>query len=445
MNPLLARTVLAIAGCALAALVAGFFLGVAWGWAWFAVGLMCLLVYHVRHLHLLYRWAARDLGETVPEGRGIWNEVFTMLYRRQRTEAMQRTQLARTLARSKQVGRALPYGVAILDAEYRIVWCNDSCETHFEIGANYDVGRPITNLVRQPEFVEYVAAKDFSEPLQLKTLRGDGLILSVQFVTYVESQWLLLSRDVTQAEKLESMRRDFVANVSHELRTPLTVLVGFLETVRKLNLDPQRSRDYLKLMAEQAGRMHRIIDDLLTLSSIESAPESPHDERIDVALLLARIRSEAEAVSVGRHRIELEAIVGLDLLGTENDIASAFSNLVSNAIRYTPSGGAVRLTWRASQGGAEFIVEDTGVGIEKEHLPRLTERFYRVDRGRSRESGGTGLGLAIVKHALIRHQASLEIESELGKGSRFKTKFPARRVVVGPVLGVQTVLCSGDS
>jgi two-component system phosphate regulon sensor histidine kinase PhoR len=308
------------------------------------------------------------------------------------------------------------------------VWCNDSCATHFGIDTEADVGQPITYLVRQPEFVEYVAVEDFSKPIQLKTGR-DNLVLSVQFVPYVDSQRLLLSRDITQGIRLETMRRDFVANVSHELRTPLTVLVGFLETVRELKLDPERSRDYLNLMAEQSRRMQRIIDDLLTLSTLESAPEPPRDERVDVALLLSRIQSEAAALSAGRQRVTLDAEPGFDLVGAESEIASAFGNLASNAVRYTPAGGEVRLIWRGSQKGAEFTVEDTGVGIEAEHIPRLTERFYRVDRGRSRETGGTGLGLAIVKHALARHQASLEIESTPGTGSRFTAKFPARRVI----------------
>jgi two-component system phosphate regulon sensor histidine kinase PhoR len=354
--------------------------------------------------------------------------VFTALYRRQRSEISERRRLAQSLARSRQAGRALPYGVAILDAEYRIVWCNDSCEAHFGIDAEADVGQPITYLVREPEFVEFVAAADFSKPIQLKTGR-DGLVVSVQFVPYVDSQRLLLSRDITQGIRLETMRRDFVANVSHELRTPLTVLVGFLETVRELKLDPDRSRDYLNLMAEQSKRMHRIIEDLLTLSTLESAAEPPREERVDVALLLSRIQGEAIALSAGRQRITLDAEQGFDLLGSEAEIASAFGNLASNAVRYTPSGGEVRLIWRSSQKGAEFTVEDTGVGIEAEHIPRLTERFYRVDRGRSRETGGTGLGLAIVKHALARHQATLEIESTPGTGSRFTAKFPARRVV----------------
>jgi two-component system phosphate regulon sensor histidine kinase PhoR len=422
------RTAVTLLGFGLVSLVAGLALAPALGWALFSALLAVLALHHARNLDVLRKWAHSSLAESVPESTGAWEDVFTMLHRRQRDEVGRRRQLARLLARSRRAGRALPYGVAIVDEEYRIVWCNDSCESHFGIDAEGDSGRPITNLVRQPEFVEYVAARDFSGPFELKTSRADGLVLSIQFVPYVESQHLLLSHDITQGIRVETMRRDFVANVSHELRTPLTVLVGFLETVRELKLDPERSRDYLNLMSEQSKRMQRIIDDLLTLSMLESAPEPPQGERVDISLLLERTRLEAEALSAGRHRVTLDAEFGFDLLGSESEIASAFGNLTSNAIRYTPAGGEVRLVWRASQ-GAEFAVEDTGPGIEAEHIPRLTERFYRVDRGRSRETGGTGLGLAIVKHALARHQAELDIESTLGKGSRFTARFPARRVV----------------
>jgi two-component system phosphate regulon sensor histidine kinase PhoR len=224
------------------------------------------------------------------------------------------------------------------------------------------------------------------------------------------------------------MRRDFVANVSHELRTPLTVLAGFLETIQDLKLDASRVRDYVGLMAPQAERMKRLIDDLLTLSSLEHAPPPPAAERVPLRTLLERVRTEAEGLSGGKHRISLEAAAGYDLLGAESEIASAFVNLVSNAVRYTPAGGEIRLRWKSTDAGAEFSVEDTGIGIDPEHLPRLTERFYRVDRGRSRETGGTGLGLSIVKHALARHQAALSIDSAPGKGSRFSARFPLARL-----------------
>jgi len=399
------------------------------GWAVFVAGLLLLLGYHARNLGRLLEWLKRPDPDTVPGTIGIWDDAFAYLHRRERRHRQKRKRLRRLVLRYGQAGRALPDGVVVLDAQDRIEWCNEKAERRFGIDAQTDVGQPITNLVRQPEFVDYIVAGDYSGPVRLRTSRESGLTLSVQIIPYHGSQKLLLARDVTQAERLEAVRRDFVANVSHELRTPLTVLVGFLETVRELQLDPDRVRSYLGMMADQANRMQRIIDDLLTLSALESAPEPPRDERIDVHQLIERLRSDAEALSAGQHRICLEVQGDFDLLGVESEIAGALSNLVTNAIRYTPAGGEIRLLWRAAADGAAFSVVDTGVGIEPEHIPRVTERFYRVDRGRSRQTGGTGLGLAIVRHALLRHQASLDIESEPGKGSRFTARFPGSRVV----------------
>ncbi len=430
VDSFLKRTALTVAWIAVASLTAGWLLSAATGWAVFSAGVLILLIHHIKHVATLLRWLADPKADNVPDGHGVWEETFARLYHFARGSARQHRELVRALVRSRQAGQALPDGVVVLDSDNRIEWCNDNAGTHFGLDEKADVGQPITNLVRQPELVGYLHADDFARPIHLRSPRGGGLTLSVQIIPYGEAQKLLLSRDITQAEKLETMRRDFVANVSHELRTPLTVLAGFLETVRELKLDPQRMRDYLNLMDDQTRRMQRIVDDLLTLSALESAPEPSKDERVDVAHLLAKLQSDAEALSGGSHHITLEATPGFDLAGAESEIASAFGNLLSNAIRYTPPGGEVRLIWRASPDGAEFAVEDTGVGIEPQHIPRLTERFYRIDRGRSRETGGTGLGLAIVKHALIRHQATLEIQSEPGKGSRFSARFPVRRIIV---------------
>jgi len=429
VDHLLLRTVIAVSLIAVAALPIGLVFGATSGWVSFSGGVLLLLLHHVRHVDLLVDWLKRPTPGEVPDGRGVWDYVFALLHRFERTQTKQHQQIARTLARFRQAGRAHPDGVVILDADNRIEWCNDTAESHLDLNIETDAGQPVTNLVRQPEFVAYVESGDYAHPVELRAPRGAGVILAVQIVPYGDAQKLLLSRDITRLEKLETMRRDFVANVSHELRTPLTVLSGFLETIKELQLDPNRSRDYLNLMTEQSARMQRIVDDLLTLSTLESAPGPPLDERVQVAPLLKRLRAEAEALSGGKHKIILDAEPGFDLLGLENEIASAFGNMVSNAIRYTPAGGEVRLTWRASANEAEFAVQDTGIGISPEHIPRLTERFYRVDRGRSRETGGTGLGLAIVKHILSRHQAALDIASEPGKGSRFAARFSGRRVV----------------
>jgi two-component system, OmpR family, phosphate regulon sensor histidine kinase PhoR len=280
--------------------------------------------------------------------------------------------------------------------------------------------------VREPAFVDYLAQAEPAGPVNVPEMHG--ATVQLQLIPYSEGRKLLLCRDITQAERVETMRRDFVANVSHELRTPLTVLVGFLETVRELNLDPQRVRDYVGMMREQSARMQRIIEDLLTLSVLESAPP-PAAERVRIAPMLARLRADAEGISAGRHTIELRGEPRVDLVGSESELSSAFGNLVSNAVRYTPAGGKISLEWREDPEGAAFAVEDSGPGIAEEHIPRLTERFYRVDRGRSRDTGGTGLGLAIVKHAVARHQAALEIQSKPGAGSRFIVRFPAGRTL----------------
>jgi two-component system phosphate regulon sensor histidine kinase PhoR len=420
------RTLAALAAAAVLALAVSAVLNAATGWALFACATLLLLLRHLRRLRLLHHWLHRGDGP-VPECEGVWGDVFEALYRRDRDSAQRERELESTLTRFRETVQAFPDGVIVLDAGNHIVWGNVAAEHHFGLSFATDAGQPITNLVRQPDFVTYLTKGDFEQRLKVRSPRGD-ILLSVTVIPYGKSQKLLHSRDITQAERVEAVRRDFVANVSHELRTPLTVLVGFLETVRELNLEPSQRRDYLNLMETQSRRMQRIVEDLLTLSTLESAPPPSLDERINVASLLERLRAETEALSAGRHRVVLAAHGAFDLLGTESEIASAWSNLASNAVRYTPTGGEVRLTWEATAAGAVFTVADTGLGIEPEHIPRLTERFYRVDRSRSRETGGTGLGLAIVKHALTRHDATLEIESTPGVGSRFIVRFPAQRL-----------------
>jgi len=428
VSRIFARTLASLVASAVAGAVAGLLAGAAAGWAVVAACICAILIYHLRHLAALARWLADPVPGKVPEGKGTWDDVLTALHRHERDGMRREQMLAESLLRFRRAAQALPDGVVILDAENRIEWCNDTAAVQLGLDARADTGQAIANLIRAPAFVEYLAAPDPTKAPAINVQLGVGGVLALQLIPYGDAQKLLLARDVTQAERLETMRRDFVANVSHELRTPLTVLVGFLETVRELKLDPQRTRDYLGMMQEQAARMHRIIEDLLTLSVLESAPPLT-GERVRVKPLLERLRSDAQALSAGRHVISLHAAPEVDILGSEAELSSAFGNLVTNAVRYTPQGGEVRLVWRDGPDGATFAVEDTGIGIAPEHIPRLTERFYRVDRSRSRETGGTGLGLAIVKHAVAHHQASLDVESKQGSGSRFAIRFPASRTV----------------
>jgi two-component system phosphate regulon sensor histidine kinase PhoR len=316
----------------------------------------------------------------------------------------------------------------LVDAALQIEWCNPVAERHLGIRLQADQGLRITNLVRDPAFVNYLTSASFGEPLLLRPLADPALVLSIRVIEFEPARSIVMTRDVTQAERLDAMRRDFVANVSHELRTPLTVVNGFLETLLDAQppLDELRQR-HLTLMHEQAARMNRLVEDLLMLSRLEAEETPLAEEDIDAPALVTEVVAEARALSAGRHDIGC-AVEPLRVRGSRDELRSAFGNLVSNAIRYTPSGGRITLAWRAADDGAVFEVADTGIGIAPEHLPRLTERFYRVDRSRSRETGGTGLGLAIVKHVLMRHQGRLLIASEAGRGSSFRAWLPAARL-----------------
>ena len=416
----------AIAAIVAVAVAVGWFVDSEWAFAVLAALSLSLLLYHIRRLRQLSNWLEHGEAPDPPRARGAWDHLHALLHRSRRESARREAELVDMLTRWREAARALPDGVVILD-EDRIAWCNDTARVHLEIDPGRDEGVPITHLVRIPEFLEYVEEGRYNKPLLVSAPHSAERVLSLQVVPYGVNQRLVLSRDITQFRQLERMRREFVANVSHELRTPLTVVAGFLETLRDEH-DPEAARHYIDLMTEQSQRMLRLVEDLLTLSALESSPPPPMEEPIEMRKLLERLGAEARALSNGRHRIEVESEEGIDLVGSEKEISSAFGNLVSNAIRYTPERGTVRLRWHRTDDGAAFDVVDTGIGIAPEHLPRLTERFYRVDRGRSRETGGTGLGLAIVKHALSRHGANLDVESRLGEGSTFTARFAGPRV-----------------
>ena len=406
----------------------GYF-GAVWaGWTLFCVGLGLQLAFHFRNFARLERWSRAPIVDPSLEGEGAWDGVFGRLYQHEKDLRGQIAARDQEIAMLIAAGQALTDGVVLLDESNQILFCNTTAESQLGLAALTDRGQPVVNLVRHPEFVDYLMAGEFTRPLTLRSDRAEGRVLSIYVLPYAGMRRLMQIKDVTHSDRLDRMRRDFVANVSHELRTPLTVLAGFLETLQEIDVDRDERARYLELMAEQSRRMESIVKDLLTLSSIESAPP-PANDLVDMASLIDKLRRDAEALSAGRHTIVVEADSKGDLRGSEPELVSAFGNLVSNAVRYTPAGGTIRIIWHASPQGAEFAVEDTGIGIDPKHIPRLTERFYRVDRGRSRDAGGTGLGLAIVKHSLSRHQALLHIKSTPGIGSRFAAHFTARRVV----------------
>lgn len=393
-----------------------------------ALGL--ILLRHLWRLGQLIYWARSPLERSPLTALGAWGELSDLLYQQIR-KATKETKLATTeLERLRLAAEVLPEGVVILDDHRVIEWMNWEAEACFGLNATTDIGSRFTHLLREPALLDYLnTAGRNAKPLKLTNQRNPGHTLQVQAVPFSAGRTLLMVRDVTQLEKLATMRRDFVANVSHELKTPLTVTLGFIETAADAlgNASPDELAHYLRMAAEQASRMQNLIEDLLMLSSLET-DSPPTDEDVHLDVLLAGVCEEAKMLSAGRQNISL-TLSGLSrLVGSSRELHSVFSNLVTNAVRYTPEGGEITLHWLADGHGGRFSVTDTGVGIAAEHLQRLTERFYRVDHGRSREMGGTGLGLAIVKHVLERHQAQLEIESEPGKGSKFTAIFPSHRV-----------------
>ena len=401
--------------------------GVAAALAVTAVGALAIIAWNLFQLDALARWASGPVEVPVPEGRGTWALAYAALYHRVRLRSARQRDLRLALDRFVSGARALPEGVVVLDADDRIEWANPRAEAHLGLDLKHDSGAPIVNLVRHPAFVQYLAVGDFSEPVIIQSTRESALTLSLQIVPFGVEEKLLMSRDITRLEAVARVRRDFIANVSHELKTPLTVLAGFIETLTDVEMDERQRQRCLALMREQANSMQRLVEDLLTLSALESEQLVNEGEFAVVPLLLA-VSSDAKALSGGRHEVTLTIRDAATLLGSREELASAFGNLVSNAVRYTPEGGRIALEWRVTDAGGEFTVADSGIGIASEHVPRLTERFYRVDRSRSRATGGTGLGLAIVKHVLIRHQAELIIASEEGRGSSFTVLLPLHRV-----------------
>lgn len=430
MNPVWSHTVgVAIAATAVG-LVAGAIAGPTWAWVAVATVLALRVLYHATHLAGLSRWLQAPQRKSLPSGQGVWEEVLAELHRTLKLLETERDDLGRALLRFRAAAQALPDGVVILDREDRIEWANATARRQLGVDARRDAGSPIVNLVRYPDFVAYLRRSEYGEPLVLRSTRSNS-ILSLRIIEFGADRKLLSSRDVTGEEQLDTMRRDFVANVSHELKTPITVLTGFVETLAddRVQLTSAQRKRFLALMAEQSQRMRHLIEDLLTLSALESS-QTPNDEQeIAMQPFCDQLLEEARALSADRHQITVEVASDAALYGSETELRSAFSNLVSNAIRYSPEGGSIGIRWRVEDGHGVFGVSDTGIGIDQRHIPRLTERFYRVDRGRSRETGGTGLGLAIVKHVLTRHDATLRIVSEPGQGSTFSAVFPEQRVI----------------
>jgi len=409
-------------------------LGMWLGWAgWLVAGaLAAMLVWHLLQLRQLARWLATGGARELSGTSGVWGRVADDIARLRRGNRKRKQTLTALLGRFRESAAAMPDAVVIIGAYGELEWFNDAATRLLGLRSRQDIGRRLTHLVRHPAFTGYLAAGEYGEPVEFPSPVSEHLYLSARAVPYGKNQLLVAVRDVTRMHRLEAIRRDFVANVSHELRTPLTVITGYLETFgddEQVRASESTART-VQQMEEQADRMRRLVEELLMLSRLETTPATVDDTRaVSVASLINDI--EAEARVLGRaqgHVIQTHSDASVWLKGNAKELYSAFLNLVSNAVRYSPAGGDIVLRWHADVEGAYFVVQDHGIGIESQHIPRITERFYRVDKDRSRTSGGTGLGLAIVKHVLQRHGARLRVESQPGKGSVFTCVFPSTRI-----------------
>lgn len=394
------------------------------------IGLLCYFGYHYRQIKRLINWIERP-SEELPDLTGIWEGMAYRVYRIRRRSESRKKRISKLLKRYQMSTQSLPDATILLNQDDEIVWFNLSATRLLNL-QHKDIGQPLARLIRDPGFVVFLKSAELdSAPLEIVSPIDDEEYLDIRVVPSAFDQRLVLVRDITHIHRLSEMRRDFVANVSHELRTPLTVVIGYLETIDDLDdLTAEELHQLVTKMNSPARRMKSLVEDLLQLSQLDTGviPPAAQCPRIEVPGLLKSITREAAQISAGKHQIEVEIDPTVKLLGIEKEIYSVFSNLVNNAVRYAPEGGIIRVVWKGTPEGALFQVIDNGVGIAPEYIDRLTERFFRIDVGRSRDSGGTGLGLSIVKQVLRRHDSELLIESELGKGSTFSCLFLNERV-----------------
>ncbi|WP_318373592.1 phosphate regulon sensor histidine kinase PhoR [Enterobacter sp.] len=418
------RLVLELVLCCIPALVLGAIFGYL---PWFLLAAVTgLLVWHFWNLLQLSWWLWVDRSMTPPPGHGSWEPLLYGLHQMQMRNKKRRRELGSLIKRFRSGAESLPDAVVLTTAEGMIFWCNGLAQQLLGLRWPDDNGQNILNLLRYPEFTQYLKSQEFLKPLNL--VLNNGRHLEIRVMPYSDQQLLMVARDVTQMHQLEGARRNFFANVSHELRTPLTVLQGYLEMMQEQTLEGAPREKALHTMREQTSRMEGLVRQLLTLSKIEASPVQLLNETIDVPMMLRVVEREAQTLSQQKQTIEFHIDSSLKVLGSEDQLRSAISNLVYNAVNHTPPATHIVVSWKRVPHGAEFCVEDNGPGIAAEHIPRLTERFYRVDKARSRQTGGSGLGLAIVKHAVNHHDSRLNITSTPGQGTRFSFILPERLI-----------------
>jgi two-component system phosphate regulon sensor histidine kinase PhoR len=408
-------------------------LGIGWSVGHPLIALLIALaaygIWNLANIYRLNRWLHAE-GREVPQSFGVWSDIFDRISKLEKARKEQNEKYRNMIRDFQSLTDALPDATLVIDRNGNINWFNNTARLLLGLKVPEDLGQPVTNLLRGSDFANWLAVQsEVKSRLEMASPADENAWLSISAVDYREGERLLILRDITEVHNVNRVRRDFVANISHELRTPLTVLLGYLEMLQDTSGE---SAEMVQKMRSQALQMQDLLADLLELSRLQSDRIVGEEEEVDVPAMLVQLREQVEEISRGRHDIVFEVESGVHLRGIAADIESAFRNLLVNAVNYTPAGGRIEVRWRATVHGAEMSVRDTGVGIPRRDIPRLTERFYRVASDRSRGSGGTGLGLSIVKHVLNAHQGRLLIESELGEGSEFRCVFGQERVRLRP-------------
>lgn len=396
----------------------------------FFLGTLVYLAHHIRQLYRMERWLRVGRLRNPPESWGIWGRVFEQYYRWQRRYYGRKKKLGKVIREFRESTSAMPDGTLVLDGNFNILWFNEAAEDMLRLSNHRDMGQSILNLVRNPIFRDYLHSKSYERACEFASPDNDNVLLSARLIPYGRDQYLLLFRDVSRIHRLQTMRREFVANASHELRAPLTVITGYLHALPDSGALPEEWRGPIEQMQAQAKRMSGLVEDLLELSRLETEiSDATLEHRVDVPDLIGRVLQHADSEAPSQHNIVFDRASDCGLLGVERELHSAFGNLISNAIRYSQKGSTIRVGWEVDdRGQAVFSVQDQGIGIDQKHIPFITQRFYRVDSARNEVRSGTGLGLAIVKHVLQRHGAHLKIDSVLGEGSTFRCIFPPGRV-----------------
>ena len=390
----------------------------------------CYLIMHMYWIFRLKKWLNSPSLSNLPHGTGIWQQIFTKHYQVFKKNKNSKKELVSALDQFTQAAEALVDGVVALNENNEIIWCNNKAKIMFNLNIKKDTGQPINYIFRNTELINYLEKANFDESIKINLDSNLKKAIEVKILLFGEKQKVLIAKDISQAIKIEATRKEFISNVSHELKTPLTVISGFIETLEDMaEFKDKNHKKILKMMGSQAFRMTKLVDDLLLLSNVESNLFQNRSEKLQIKIMIKKIKKSISSIDNKKHKIKYLINENLNIYGSKKEIESAFYNLITNAIRYTENNGSISISWGLINGLPIFEVKDNGCGIEQKHIDRITERFYRVDPDRSRDTGGTGLGLSIVKNIIKQHNGELKITSEVGKGSSFKLIFDKESII----------------